>query len=141
MNENISLKKLVDSQFMTNMTDLEVIKAWFVYNNCEQEGLTLIADLCKSKADKIDRILSNARLWIPTLPGVLKSLKEEVNEEFAINFNKIADVYLLDLELNDTMLEWAKETIPKLKTPKTIFRPVLEWLKDEYSIEFKDKVV
>ena len=141
MEQNISLKKLVDAQFMTNMTDLEVIKAWFTYNHCEQEGLTLIADLSKSKVDKLENVLINARTWIPVLPSVTDNLKSEINEEFAKNFNKIVNIHLLDMELNDELLEWAKETIPKLKTPKTIFRPALEWLKDKYGIEFKDKVI
>lgn len=141
MEQKISLKKLVDSQFMTNMTDLEVIKTWFIYNNYEQEGITLMADLSKSKTDKLEKVLGNARLWIPVLPGIFDSLKTEVSEEFALKFTTIANEYLLGMQLSDNLLEWVKETIPKLKTPKTIFRPVLEWLKNEYSIEFKDRIV
>ena len=141
MGENVSLKKLVDSQYMTCMTDLDIIKAWFIYNNREQDGIILISDLSKSKTDKLEKTLGSARMWIPVLPGIFDSLKTEVSEEFALKFTTIANEYLLGMQLSDNLLEWAKETIPKLKTPKTIFRPALEWLKDEYGIEFKDKVI
>ena len=50
-------------------------------------------------------------------------------------------MYLLNMELSDSLLEWAKETIPKLKTPSVIFRPALEWLKEKYGVEFKDKII
>ena len=141
MEQNISLKKLIDAQLMTNMTDLEVIKNWFIYNNCEQEGLTLIADLSKSKTEKLENVLANARAWIPVLPVTFDSLKTEISEEFAHKFGIIASEYLLGMQLSDNLLEWAKENIPKYKTPKTIFRPALEWLKEKYGIEFKDKII
>ena len=141
MDQQISLKKLIDNQDITGYSDLEIIKLWFVFNNCEQEGISIIAELSKSKTDKLERILINARSWIPILPDVIDNLKTEVNEEFAKNFSKIVNIHLLGMELNDELLEWAKDTMPKLKTPKTIFRPALEWLKNTYGIEFKDKII
>ena len=139
--KNISLLQLVNAQPITGMSDLEIIKTWFIQNNYEQEGLILIADLSKSKADKLERVLCNARTWIPTLSTVTESLRVKVGEEFARKFDIIVSMYLLDMKLNDELLNWAKETIPNMKTPKVIFQPALKWLKNEYGIEFKDKTI
>lgn len=141
MEKNISLLELINAQPITGMSDLEIIKTWFIQNNYEQEGLTLIADLSKSKANKLETILCNARLWIPTLPTTFEPLKTQISEEFAKKFGIIVNMYLLDMPLEGELLKWAKETFPKYKTPTVIFRPALEWLKDKYGIEFKDKII
>ena len=141
MNKKVTLKELVQYQDIVKYSDLELIKKWFIDNNAEQEGLTIIADLSKSKANKLENILGNARLWIPTLPTTFEPLKTQINEEFAKKFGIIVNIYLLDLPLEGELLKWAKETFPKYKTPTVIFRPALEWLKDKYGIEFKDKLI
>lgn len=141
MQDKVSLKELTDCQHLSGASDLELIKHWFIYNNCEQEGLTLIADLSKSKTDKIEQVLNNARTWIPTLSVVTDSLRTKVGEEFARKFDAITNVYLLGMKLSDELLNWAKETIPNMKTPKVIFQPAIKWLKTEYGIEFLDKTV
>ena len=141
MNKKVTLKDLVKRQDIVKYSDLELIKKWFIDNNAEQEGLTIIADLSKSKANKLETILINARLWIPNLPETFEPLKTQISEEFAKKFGIIVNIYLLGSPLEGELLKWAKETFPKYKTPNVIFRPALEWLKNEYGIEFKDKLI
>ena len=141
MDKKVTLKELVQRQDIVKHSDLELIKKWFIDNNAEQEGLTIIADLSKSKADKLETVLYNARLWIPNLPSTFEPLNTQISEEFAKKFGIIVNIYLLDMPLEGELLKWAKETFPKYKTPTVIFRPALEWLKDKYSIEFKDKLI
>ena len=139
--EQISLKELIKYQEFADISDLGIIKEWFIRNNREAEGIELIAELSKSQAKKLESILCNARMWIPTLSNTFQNLRTEVSEEFALKFNIICNMYLLNMDLSDSLLEWAKETIPKLKTPSVIFRPALEWLKEKYGVEFKDKII
>ena len=68
-----TLKELVEWQKFTNQDDLDIIKTWFIENNMESEGLSIISDLAESKANKLQATLNNARAWLPILPDLEKS--------------------------------------------------------------------
>ena len=137
----ITLKDLVDEQKYTDISDLDIIKHWFIANSKELEGIELLSDLASAKANKLDNILRVAKTWIPTVPKVYESNKPKVPKEDADKLDKIVQYYLLNMSLPTSLLDWAKETIPTMKTPTIIFRPAIEWLKTEYGIEFKDKII
>ena len=139
--DNIALKDLVDVQKYSGESDISIIKTWFVANNKEAEGINLIAELASSQTSKLENTLRIARMWIPTVPDVYESNKPKVPKDVADNLNRIIQYNLLDMPLSNKLLEWARETIPTLKTPTIIFRPAIEWLKSEYGIEFKDKII
>ena len=134
----ISLKELIDIQPLTHMSDLEIIREWFCQNNREQDGLELIAQLSKSKTDKLENQLNYARTWIPVVPDVYHGNNKKVTIEIAEKLNKIAKLHLLGMPLAGDLLNWANEVIPTIDTPKVIFVPMVEWLRSEYSIEFRD---
>lgn len=139
--DNITLKDLVDEQKYTDESDISIIKKWFIANNKEAEGINLIAELASSQTSKLEYILQYARMWIPTVPDIYESNKQKVSKDVADKLNKIVQYHLLDIPLSNKLLEWARDTIPTLKTPTIIFRPAIEWLKSEYGIEFKDKMI
>lgn len=139
-----TLTELVSAQKYTNLSDIDIIKIWFVDNDKESEGINLMAELSKSKFDKVDRQLKNAQTWIPMVPDVYesnKSMKNKVSKEEGKYLNKITQSFLLGLDLNDDLLNWAKNNISNINTPTVIFVPMVKWLKDKYKIEFADKVL
>ena len=139
-----TLAELISTQKYTGLSDIEIIKAWFIDNDKESEGINLIAELSKFKFDKVDRQLKNAQTWIPIVPDTYesnKSMKKKVSKEEGNYLNKITQSFLLGLDLNDDLLNWAKTNIPNIKTPSVIFTPMVKWLKGKYKIEFADKVL
>lgn len=140
----ITLAELVSTQKYTGQSDINLIKTWFIDNGKESEGIDLMAKLSKSQFDKIHLQLENARTWIPMVPDVYesnKSMKYKVSKEEGKYLNKITQSFLLGLDLNDDLLNWAKTNIPNIHTPTVIFSPMVKWLKDKYKIEFADKVL
>ena len=139
-----TLKELTSTQKYTGLSDIDIIKAWFIDNNMESEGINLMAELSKSKFDKVYLQLKNAQTWIPIVPDVYesnKSMKNKVSKEEGKYLNKITQSFLLGLDLDDDLLNWAKNNIPNIKTPTVIFVPMVKWLKGKYKIEFTDKVL
>lgn len=137
-----TLEELISTQKYTGLSDIDIIKTWFIDNDKESEGINLMAELSKSQFDKIYLQLKNAQTWIPIVPDVYesnKSTKYKVSEEEGKYLNKITQRFLLGLELNDDLLNWAKNNIPNINTPTTIFVPMAKWLKSKYKIEFADK--
>lgn len=131
-----TLKELVDWQKLTRQDDISIIKTWFIENNMESEGLSIITELAKSQAAKLQNTLDEARSWLPYLPDLEKANKELTPEQ-AHNIQSIITIYLLGMDLKDSnYYEWAKEEIPKIKLPRIIFVPCVEWLEGKYGIKF-----
>jgi hypothetical protein len=137
----VTLKNLVDEQQYTGVPDLDIIKSWFVSNGKELEGIELLSDLASAKANKLENTLRIARMWIPTVPSVYESNNGKVPKDVANKLDKIIQYHLLSMDLSNELFDWAKETIPTMKTPTIIYRPAIEWLKSKYWIEFKDKMI
>lgn len=140
----VTLKDLVDNQMITGLSDIDIVKAWFTLNNKESEGISLITELSESKMNKLEDTLTYARMWIPTVPDVYEAnikSKHPVPKDIADKLNHIIQRHLLGMSLTEKIVNWAKETIPTLNTPTIIFRPAVEWLRDEYGIEFADKTI
>lgn len=139
--DSITLKDLVDMQILTGESDMNLISKWFVTNNKETEGIELLSKLASSKTSKLERTLQLARMWIPMVPKVYESNPKMISKENGAKLDQIIQYYILDMPLSDNLLDWAKENVPEMKTPTIIFRPAVEWLKSEYGIEFKDKMI
>lgn len=131
-----SLKQLIEENKLFHYEDIEIIKKWFVENNFEDLGLRMIPELAAIKAGKIQKQLDYARSWIP--------VKIDLNEADGIDYdtarklNKIITYCMLSMDLPETLLNWAKENIPKMNLPKFFFMPTIDYLRDKYGIEFKD---
>lgn len=119
--------------------EADIIKRWFVENNFEDVGLSMISSLSANKIKKLQDKLSFAQCWIPS------RIDMNYNKEFANDkptadmLNRIITYCMLTMPLPDDILEWAKENIPNINVPKLFFMPTLKYLKERYNIEFKDK--
>ena len=135
----ISLKQLIDEQKFTGEDDLTIIRRWFCENDREEDGIDLITKLSKSKFEKANRILTNARQWIPNRPKVTDcNPKSKISKADKATLDRMTDIYLLGMDLSEGMLIWAQENIPNMECPGVIFVPMVEWLSKKYGIEFKD---
>ncbi len=133
-----TLKELVEWQKMTDLSDLQIIRTWFIENNMESEGLSIIADLAESKTNKLQTVLDGARAWLPILPDLEKSNQGLLTKEQADILQKVITIFLLGMDLKESgFYSWAEQEIPKMKCPKIIFVPCVKWLKEKYGIRFK----
>lgn len=119
--------------------EAEIIERWFVDNDFEDVGLSMIPSLSAHKIKKLQDKLSFAQSWIPCKIDV------NCNEEFANDkatadmLNKIITYCMLSMPLPDSVLDWAKANIPNINVPYIFFMPTVKYLKERYNIEFKDK--
>ena len=119
--------------------EAEIIERWFVENDFEDLGLSMIARLSAKKIKKLQDKLSFAQSWLPSKIDV------NCNEEFANDkstadmLNHIVTYCMLSMPLPDSVLDWAKANIPNINVPQIFFMPTVKYLKERYNIEFKDK--
>lgn len=119
--------------------EAKIIEEWFVENDFEDVGLAMIPRLSARKLAKVQQKLNFAQSWIPSKVDL------NLNEEFANDkptadmLNAITTYCMLSMELPTSILEWAREHVPTMNTPKIFFLPAAKYLKENYNIEFKDK--
>ena len=131
----IALKQLVDEQNFTGLSDVEVIRKFFVLNDMEEEGMDLIHTLTKSKVEKLKHKNRVVEEWTSHLPS--KYLYENYDLDTADGLHTLELDYLSHgCELSDSRLAWARENIPNIKMPQVYFRPLIEYL-DDKGIRFK----
>lgn len=119
--------------------EAKIIEEWFVENDFEDLGLSMISRLSANKIKKLQDKLSFAQCWIPSRID-MKCNKEFADDKLTANMlNHIITYCMLSLSLPDDILKWAKENIPNINVPKLFFTPTLKYLKERYNIEFKDK--
>lgn len=131
-----SLKQLIEENKLFHYEDIEIIKKWFVENNFEDLGLRMIPELAAIKAGKIQKQLDYARSWIPVKIDVRN--EDGIDSDTAQKLNKIVTYCMLSMDLPETLLNWAKENVPKINLPKFFFMPTIDYLRCKYGIEFKD---
>ena len=133
----ITLKELVDNQKWNDVTDIQVIKAFFELNDLEEDGIDIISNLTKSKINKIKNRYAIAETWICMLPS--KYLYENYDLDIADHLHILELNYLINGgELSTDQLKWAKENVPNIKEPQVYFRPLIEWL-EKKEIQFKSR--
>lgn len=135
----ITLKQLLDIKSFTGAeaSDIEIIKAYFIENDLEEEGMELIHNLTKSKIEKMKRRQHMAEEWVSRLPS--KYLYENYDLETADTLHKLELDYLSNGgELSNARLEWAREIVPNIKKPEVYFFPLVDWL-EERGIKFQDR--
>ena len=131
----ITLKQLVDEQNFTGLSDVEVIRKFFVLNDMEEEGMDLIHTLTKSKVEKLKHKNRVVEEWTSHLPS--KHLYENYDLDTADRLHTLELDYLSHgCELSDSRLAWARENIPNIKMPQIYFWPLIEYL-DDKDIRFK----
>lgn len=131
----ITLKQLVEEQKYTEMSDIAVIKTFFIMNDMEEDGMDLIHELTKSKVEKLKREQDIVKTWASALPS--KYLYQNYDLDIADKLHNLELYYIsYGCELSEKYLEWAKENIPNIKMPQVYFRPLIEYL-DNKDIRFK----
>ncbi len=130
-----TLKEMVGEQRLTKEQDIDIIKRWFVENDCEQDGLVLIPFLAKSQTEKIKRKYDFALTWNPNLQDLRKVVKDK---EVAEKLNRLQVYCTLDypMQEDNQLLIWARENIHnKMEVPKVFFMPTVLYLQ-KYGVEF-----
>ena len=131
----VTLKQLVNEQRWSDMTDIQIIKAFFDLNDMEEEGMDLISELSKKKIEKLKRKERIINDWLSYLPS--KYLYENYDLDIADMLHVLELDYLLNgCELSKNRLKWAKENVPNIVRPEVYFNPLVEWL-DDKGIRFK----
>ena len=131
----ITLRELVQEQTWNDMTDIQIIKAYFELNDLESEGIDIISELTKAKINKIKNKYEVAETWVCMLPS--KYLYENYSLDIADRLHRLELDYLMNGgELSDKQLKWAKENVPNIKMPECYFQPLIAWL-EEREIRFK----
>lgn len=128
------LKDYIEWQKITGMTDKEIITSYFIDNDMEEEAMELSHNLAKVKIEKMKYRIKNIKEWAYYIPS--DYLYENYPIETATSLHRIELDYIVNGEVTEGRLKWAKENIPNIKLPKAYFQPCIEWLDNE-GIRFK----
>ena len=137
----MTLKELLAQYGNTTdpVKEADIIKRWFVENDVDAVGLSMIPSLSANKIKKLQDKLSFAQSWLPSKIDV-NCNKEFANDKLTADMlNRIITYCMLSMSLPDDILDWAKENIPNINVPRVFFMPTVKYLKERYNIEFKDK--
>lgn len=133
----VTLKDLLNYQPLTGASDIEIIQAYFVENDLEEEGMDLIHKLTKSKIEKMKRRQYMVEEWTSRLPS--KYLYENYDLDTADMLHSLELDYLANGgKLSDSFLKWAKENVPNIIQPEVYFFPLVDWL-EERDIKFIER--
>lgn len=133
----ITLKQLVKEQDIMEMSDIQIIKAFFEVNDLEEEGMDLIHELSRTKIKKLKSNERIVRDWTSYLPS--KYLYENYDLETADWLHTLELDFLTHGEkLTKNRLEWAKENVPKILRPEVYFNPLVEWM-EKQGIQFQKR--
>lgn len=119
------------------MNPLDIIYEYLVQTKQETEALDIIPKLAQRKADRIQSQLDYARSWIPLKVDVYKANKNVTRQQAEI-IDRLTDYYCLGMDIPEQYLAKVREVVPNMATPKIVFVPMTEWLRDKYNIMFKD---
>lgn len=129
------LKDYIDLQPYTGMSDIEIITSYFIDNNMEEEAMEITHNLAKAKITKMKQSEWSIKTWAYTLPS--EYLYNNYSVKVATMLHRIELDYIINGEVTNNRLEWAKENIPNLKMPEIYFFPCADWLREQ-GIRFKD---
>lgn len=129
------LKDYIELQKFTGMNDMEIITSYFIDNDIEEKGMELSHNLAKAKIEKMRDRINVVKTWTYTLPS--SYLYENYSVEIATMLHRIELDYVVNGEVTNNRLEWAKENFPNIKMPEVYLFPCVDWL-EERGIKFKD---
>lgn len=129
------LKDYIELQKFTGMSDMEIITQYFIDNDMEEEAMELSHNLAKAKIEKLKHRNNIIKTWAYTIPS--EYLYKKYSVEIASRLHRIELDYIVNGEVTNGRLEWAKENLPNIKEPDVYFQPCIEWLA-ERGIKFKE---
>lgn len=129
-----TLKEYTDLQKLTGATDMEIITAYFVDNDMEEEAMEITHNLAKAKIKKLRARQYVIDEWAYTIPS--DYLYEKYPVKTATMLHRIELDYIVNGEVTGSRLDWAKKNFSTLEEPRIYFQPCIRWLR-EHGIEFK----
>ena len=123
------LKDYIAYQKLTGMSDIEIITSYFIDNNIEEEAMELSHNLAKVKIQKMKEREDIIKTWTYTIPS--DYLYENYSIKIATMLHRIALDYIVNGEVTNQRLEWAKENISNIKMPEVYFSPCIDWLEKQ----------
>ena len=129
------LKTYIELQKLTGMSDMEIITSYFVDNDMEEEAMSLTYNLAKAKLEKMNDRHKRIKNWAYYIPS--DYLYKKYSLEIATRLHRIELDYIINGEVTDSRLEWAKENVPNIEKPAVYFMPCMDWL-EERGIKFKE---
>ena len=130
-----NLKEYIEWQKFTGMSDMEIITSYFIDNDIEEEAMELSHNLAKAKIEKMKHRQHIIKEWAYHIPS--KYLYENYPLDIATDLHRVELDYIVNGEVTQSRLEWAKENIPNIKLPEVYFFPCVDWLATQ-GIRFKD---
>ena len=117
---------------------LYIIQEYIKATEREIDALGMVVALAKNKSDKLERRLNYAKTWIPNKISLFEA-NSGITMREAKTLDRLTDIYLLGMDIPPQWLDEVKTTVSQMETPKLIFVPMVEWLRDEYGIKFLEQ--
>lgn len=129
------LRDYIELQKFTDMSDMEIIISYFIDNDIEEKAMELSHNLAKSKIEKMKFRQNLIQSWVYNIPS--EYLYKKYPIEVATMLHRIELDYIVNGEVTNSRLAWAKENLPNIKKPEIYFVSCMDWL-EEQGIKFKD---
>lgn len=129
------LEDYIKFQKLTGMSDKDVIVKYFIDNDMEELAMEVCHELAKAKIKKMKDREYIVKEWAYTIPS--DYLYENYPVKIATMLHRIELDYIVNGEVTDNRLKWAKENIPNIQRPYTYFQPCIEWL-EKNGIKFME---
>lgn len=117
---------------------LYIIQEYIKATGKEIEALGMVVALATNKSKKVEAQLNYTRSWIPNKVDLVKANKGITARQARI-LDILTDIYLLGMDIPSQWLDEVKATVSQMETPKLIFVPMVEWLRDKYGIRFMEE--
>lgn len=131
----LTLKELVNRQEETDLSDVQIIEAFFTINGMEEDAIDLLGSLVKDKLRKMKDQQFLLETCTTSLPS--KYLYQNYDLDTANMLHEMELDYLVNNgKLSSSYLEWAKANVPHIDKPYCYFQPLITWLEDQ-GIKFK----
>lgn len=133
----VTLKELVNAQYIERPSDLQIIKHYFTENDLEEEAIQMIAELSESKVARLKLRLENIDTWATYLPSTY--LYKEYDLEIADKLHMMELDYLINEgKIPSKKLKWARKNVPNILEPEAYFQSLVRYL-EENGIKFKER--
>ena len=129
------LKDFLDFQKFSGASDKEIIVAYFVENDMEEEAMEICHRLAKTKIEKMKAKERIVKEWSYTIPS--DYLYENYPVKIATMLHRIELDFIVNGEVTGGRLKWAKENVPNIQKPYVYFFPCMEWL-EKNGIKFME---
>lgn len=130
-----TLKEYTDMQKLTGATDMEIITAYFIDNDMEEEMMEISHNLAKAKIEKMRARNHIIEEWTYTIPS--DYLYEKYPVKTATMLHRIELDYIVNGKVTGARLDWAKKNFHTIEEPSVYFQPCVRWLREQ-GIEFRD---